>query len=90
MAQEDHPLNKTLRTDSGEARTSDPLAVLFYLLMRDHLNFGAVESLVREVQDDIQGMKDRGVQPNFYLSNGWAAHYAENLANRIRALPNPR
>lgn len=52
--------------------TEDPLVVLLYLLMRDHLNAGIFEKLVME-------MVDKPVS----LCNPYLAQYAENLARRL-------
>lgn len=55
------------------AQTSDPLVVLLYLLMRDHLGTGIIEGLVTELGD-----------APMTLTNPYLAAYAENIAERLR------
>ena len=56
------------------AETSDPLVVLLYLLMRDHLGTGVIEKLVIEMGDEAP----------MTLTNPYLAAYAENIAERLR------
>lgn len=60
------------------AETTDPLVVLLYLLMRDHLGTGIIEKLVTEM-----GEIDNGSVP-MTLTNPYLAAYAENIAERLR------
>ena len=66
--------NEQLRLDSGKINYSDKLTMFLYLLMRDHLDTGTVETLVREVQIATEGIE---------YTNGWLAQYANNLAERL-------
>lgn len=74
----DAKLNLKLRQDSGSIDIRSKLVEFLYLLMRDHVAFGKVESLVREAEISFNS----GDGINAY-SNGYLALYAENLANRL-------
>jgi len=65
--------NSELRLRSGEVNVNDRLTSFLYELMRDHLDAGTVEKLVRDSQD-----------PDVAYTNGWLAQYAEDLAKRLR------
>lgn len=65
--------NDILREASGSVTINSKLVSFLYVLMRDHLPTGDVESLIRESEDD----------PDVTYTNGWLAKYAENLANRL-------
>lgn len=61
------------------ARTDDPLVVLLYLLLRDHLQAGIFEKLVAEL------VGEDGAS----LTNPFLAGYAENIAARLRLMAPP-
>lgn len=67
--------NKKLREASGEVSYSDPLTIFFYLLLRNEVPAGKVEELVQETVASAEECS---------FTNGWLAHYANNLAERIR------
>lgn len=67
--------NDELREASGEVVFSDPLTTFLYLLMRNELVAGKVEQLVREAVDSSE---------ECLFTNGWIAHYANNLAEEIK------
>ena len=56
--------------------TDDKLAVLFYLLIRDHLPVGVVEKLVQSLEVDR-------LTERIILSNKYLAEYAIKLSDRI-------
>lgn len=77
--QEIHGLVETLtRTPQVEAlppkTTDDPLVVLLYLLLRDHIHTGVFESLVAEL----------GQGQEASLTNPYLAAYAVGVAERLR------
>jgi hypothetical protein len=65
--------NSELRLRSGEVNINDRLTSFLYDLIRDHLDAGTVEKLVRDAQE-----------PDVAYTNGWLAKYAEDLAKRLR------
>jgi hypothetical protein len=65
---------KELRERSGNYHTNSPLVSFLYELMRDHLTPGVVEKIVLDSRRD---------QSPWFLTNGWLAQYAEDLANRL-------
>lgn len=67
--------NEELKEASGEVAFSDPLTTFLYLLMRNELPAGKVEGLVREAVDSSE---------ECLFTNGWLAHYANNLAETIK------
>lgn len=71
--------NDELHRRSGEVSTDDPLTSLFYSLLRDHVQPGVLENLVREIE--FAKHEDMIIAK---LSNGWLARYADDLAQRIR------
>ena len=58
----------------------DPLTEMFYLLMRDVVSFGEMESIVAEVERGAAEDVDTIV-----YSNGHLAKYAKELADRVRS-----
>lgn len=74
----------SLKERSGGHATQNPLAVFFYLLLRDKLTAGEVERLVQEVEEAPPGTVSQ-------LSNGWVGRMAEDYAARLTpfALPPP-
>lgn len=60
-------------------KTDDPLVVLLYLLIRDHLNAGIFEKLVLE-------MARAEEEGSVALTNPFVAGYAENVAERLRMM----
>jgi hypothetical protein len=69
--------NEEMREASGNFKTEDTLIHFLYLLMRDKVPCGTVEELVMDVEEAY----NKG--PVKFLTNGWLALYAENLANRL-------
>lgn len=64
--------NARMRKDSGEVTINSKLTSFLYELMRDHVQPGDLEKLVRDSQvESVQ------------YTNGWLAKYAEDLANRL-------
>lgn len=72
-------INSLLREKSGSINIDGKLVDFLYILMRDHLPAGTVESLVREVEIDSAS---NDCEINEY-SNGWLALYAKNLSDRL-------
>lgn len=66
--------NIRMRADSGTVTSDDKLVIFIYLLLRDGLNFGAVERLV-----DASTHEKTAV-----FTNGWAATHAMDIASRLR------
>lgn len=64
-----------LRQRSGSVNSDDGLTAFLYVLMRDHLPPGVVESCVLE-------HVERGHKSQY--CNGWLASYAKDLARRIK------
>lgn len=69
---------ESIRKNSGEFRSKDPVVVLLYTLMRDHLPTSDVEKLIQDSQ--LNGEE-------CLFTNGWLAKYAENLAQRLKEVP---
>ncbi len=67
--------NVTLRQASGAINNNRQIVAFLYILMRDHLTPGVIESLVTQ-SNNTPGN-------DFIFTNGWLAQYAENIANRI-------
>lgn len=57
--------------------TDDPLVVFFYVLLRDYVPFGQVETIM--LQQIENGMLGEG-----FLSEPVIARYAKDLADRLR------
>lgn len=74
----------SLKERSGGHTTQTPLAVFFYLLLRDHLPAGVIERLVQEVESTPPGAPTQ-------LTNGWVGRMAEDYAARLTpfVLPGP-
>lgn len=66
--------NSDLVKISGCVRSSDPLVSFLYQLMRDHVNPGLLEKILRECLEE---------QQEITFSNGWLAQYAESIAARL-------
>ncbi len=64
---------ESIRARSGNVKSSDPLVLFLYHLMRDHLPTGVVADLCRE---SLQSQ-------NTVYTNGWLANYARTLAAAI-------
>lgn len=69
--------NEEVRIASGEFKSTDPLTLLFYLLMRDKLPAGEVEQIIMDMEKSLA--KNESVE----YTNGWLAQYAFNLSSRI-------
>ena len=59
---------------SGKVTDDRPLVLFLYLLLRDHVAFGAVEGIADEAT---------GADLSAVFSNGWAARHAQDLADRL-------
>lgn len=58
----------------------DPVVVLFYVLLRDHVSPGEMEHV-------MLGLEEIGTEePGWKLSNAYLAGYGANLAKRLREL----
>jgi len=67
-----------LREKSGDVWGDSYLTLFIYILMRDHMPPGNVESIVRETID----YKDSdGNNQTIGFTNGWLAHYAQDVVN---------
>lgn len=64
---------ESIRARSGNVKSSDPLVLFLYHLMRDHLPTGVVADLCRE---SLQ-------HQHTTYTNGWLANYAKTLAAAI-------
>jgi hypothetical protein len=60
-------------------RPRDPLVSFLYILLRDHLTAGAVEGIMMEHVEKVGANVTEIV-----FTNGYLAHYAEDLALRLR------
>jgi len=65
--------NESVRERSGNVSSSDPRIAFLYLLMRDHLPCGVVDSLITQVNNDTEKL----------FTNGWLAQYAADLVRRV-------
>jgi len=65
--------NARMHFRSGAVSTSDPLVSFLYDLLRDHVSPGGVEELVRQ-----------SPARETFLTNGWLASYAKDVAHRLR------
>jgi len=61
------------------AKSKDPVVAFLYLLMRDRLTPGAVESIMEQVEP-AKGQRYR-------FTNGYLARYSKNIRNRLRNTP---
>jgi hypothetical protein len=66
--------NTQLRADSGYVSDNRKLVYFLYLLLRDHLPAGEVESIVRSINKGSCRVD---------FTNGWLAEYSKNLADRL-------
>ena len=71
-----HEAQVRMRAESGNVTSPDPLVSFLYILMRDHLNPGKMESIL------LNGPHG-GVESVY--SNGWLANYCKYIAQRLRA-----
>ena len=69
---------KPIRKRSGEVNSHDRLVGFLYILMREHLTAGEIESLMKEHVDPIPEGDE------FVFSNGWLAEHAKDLAKRLK------
>jgi len=67
-------MQEETREDSGNI-IGDRLSAFFYHLMRDHLPFGVISGLVKQVMCYREPVK---------FTNGWLAKGAKHYANRLR------
>lgn len=64
--------NEKMREKSGQVCSNDAVVNMLYLLARDHLNVGAIESVIKEVVGDAGQMT--------VFTNGWLAQWATNAS----------
>jgi len=69
---------KDQEMEKQEYSSSDRLTEMFYLLMRDAVSFGEMESIVSEVEMGVPETADKIV-----YSNGHLAKYAKELSDRV-------
>jgi len=70
-------LHDKLRRVSGEKMSKRVIVNFFYLLMRDKLTVGEVQTLLNEAKADVaEGTK-------FYFTNGFLADYAEFVVDEL-------
>jgi hypothetical protein len=63
---------------SGVVRSNDPLVAFLYVVLRDHVQPGTIESIMlNHVEYTTTGQS--------VYSNGWLAAYAQDLASRLRS-----
>jgi hypothetical protein len=67
------PNDSRMRVRSGLINSEDPLVVLLYLLMRDHIPSGDIEGILKDIQNE-----------EYEFSNGWLANHAKDIAERLR------
>ncbi len=67
--------NGLLRQESGSINNHRQIVAFLYILMRDHITPGTIESLVTQSNNPLG--------KELLFTNGWLAQYAENIANRI-------
>jgi hypothetical protein len=72
--------NEALRARSGSVDSPDPLVDFIYLLLRDHLPAGAVESII-QTHVFPEKRKDDCVSE---FCNGYIARYAQDIADRLK------
>ena len=65
-----------LREASGNQTSSDPVAVLLYLLLKDHVIPSVMESVLGKVSELLPG--------TVAFSNGWVGKYAVYTAQRLK------
>ena len=67
-----------IKKRSGDVITNDKLVVFLYILMRDHIPCGVIESIYKEhIVLSHEYIKE------FLFSNGWLAEYAKDIVNRL-------
>ncbi len=67
--------NVEMRTRSGDVSDSDPIVGLLYDLLRDHIQPGDLEDLVRTACENADKV--------MVYSNGWLAQYAIDMVKRL-------
>lgn len=72
-----------MRLMSGDVSDDRPLVALLFVLMRDHITPGAMETIFENHVAVANGQKQR-------YSNGWLAKHAQDLARRIEKLDKAR
>lgn len=77
MTDQERAINDALRERSGNVDLDGRLIDFLYTLIRDHVPLGTVEQLARDAE-----IADLTAGANAY-SNGWLAHYAQDLAARL-------
>jgi hypothetical protein len=67
--------NAEMHKRSGAVHDADPLVALFYDLLRDHIQPGDLEKLVRSACEHHD--------KTMVYSNGWLAEYARDMVRRL-------
>jgi hypothetical protein len=73
--------NAEMHRRSGTVHDADPLVALFYDLLRDHIQPGDLEKLVRTACEHSD--------KTMVYSNGWLAEYARDMVKRLDNARNP-
>ena len=74
--------NVRMRVASGEIDDDRRVVAFLYLLMRDHLTPGVVETIIDEVTTNR--MARFSVEGGHILfTNGWLARHAQDVADRL-------
>jgi hypothetical protein len=72
---------------TGFAETNDPFVVFLFMLLRDHLTVGQVETTLQEIEDfRANETRARGAVGYTVLSNQYLAGYVEEVVQRIKSL----
>ena len=66
-----------LREASGNQTSSDPVAILLYLLLKDHISPSALESVLNKVEE---------LPGTVAFSNGWVGKYAIYAAQKLKRI----
>ena len=68
--------NDELKEQSGNLTTHDRLVTFLYMLMRDYITPGDIQSILfNDIIDQPKEME---------LSNGWIGKYAEYVASKLK------
>ena len=68
--------DEEMHVQSGRVVSDDRVVWQIYTLLRDHVQPGVIERLV----DDIESSDNKTAT----FTNGWLAHYAIDLARRLK------
>jgi hypothetical protein len=64
-----------IRQRSGKVNGHNILVEFLYILMRDHVVPGTIESILKDLEKHCDLEKE--------FSNGWLANYAKDIASRL-------